>query len=126
MLKAIGQFIKEQEGSQFTKAFLINKSLQEAQKDTFDVNEIMSTVTTDETGKKRIRDLYSTYTGDNDPMPDFVRPDSLALKKLRLKSVLKLDDNFEIIIHGGDNRIEKGVDETTGMYYIKLLYEHDS
>ena len=126
VLKAIGQFIKEQEGSQFTKAFLINKSLQEAQKDTFDVNEIMSTVTTDETGKKRIQDLYSTYTGDNDPMPDFVRPDSLALKKLRLKSVLKLDDNFEIIFHGGDNRIEKGVDETTGMYYIKLLYEHDS
>ena len=49
-----------------------------------------------------------------------------ALKKSRLKSVLKLDDNFEIVFHGGENRIETGVDEKTGMKYIKLLYECDS
>ena len=126
VLKAIGQFIKEQEDNQFTKAFLISKSLQEAKKDTIDVNEIMSTIKADEAGRKRIQDLYSTYTGDNEPMPNVVRPDALALKKLRLKSVLKLDDNFEIVFHGGENRIEKGVDKTTGMNYIKLLYEHDS
>ena len=129
ILKAVGQFIKEQEGNQLAKAFLINKSLQETKKDTIDVNKILSTVSANEDDKKRINYLFSTYTGTNEPMPNFVRLNSLALKKVRLKSVLKLDDNFEIVFHGGENRIEKGVDEKkkkTGMNYIKLLYEHDS
>ena len=126
ILKAIGQYIKEQDGNQLTKAFLISESLQEAKKDTIDVNEMLSKVTADDTGKKRIQDLYSSYAGYYEPMPDFVKPDSVALKKVRLKSVLKLDDNFEIVFHGGENRIEKGIDEASGMNYIKLLYEHDS
>lgn len=126
VLKAIGQFIKEQDSSQLQKAFLMNKSLQEAKKEYFDVKELLGTVAIDDESKQRVKEIFSTLTGCDDSMPDGIKPDYVALKKTRLKSVLKLDDNFEIIFHGGENRIETGIDKTTGLKYIKLFYELDS
>ena len=126
VIKAIGQFVKEQEAGQIEKAFLLNKSIQEARKETINVSDLLSQVATDEVGKSRIQELFSSYTGGNEQLPDTVNPDASALKKTRLKSILKLDDNFEIVFHGGENRIETGVDKATGMKYIKLLYEFDS
>lgn len=126
VLKAIGQFVKEQEVGQIEKAFLLNKSLQEARKDTINVSDLLSQVASDDGDKSRIQELFSSYTGGNEKLPNTFKPDTTALKKTRLKSVLKLDDNFEIVFHGGENLIETGVDEATGMKYIKLLYEFDS
>lgn len=126
VLKAIGQYIKEQETGQIEKVFLLSKSLQEVKKEAVNVGDLLSQVTTDEVGKNRIQELFSSYTGGNEQLPEIVNSDAAALKKIRLKSVLKLDDNFEIVFHGGENRIETGVDEATGMKYIKLLYECDS
>ncbi len=126
VLKAIGQFIKEQDSNQLQKAFLMNISLQEAKKETLNVKELLGTVALDDESKQRVREIFTTLTGAHESMPDSITPDSVALKKTRLKSVLKLDDNFEIIFHGGDNRIETGIDKTTGLKFIKLLYELDS
>lgn len=126
VLKAIGQFIKEQDTGQLEKAFMMNRSLQEVQKSTINVNEFLSIIATDDNSKNRIQELYSTITGENSRLPDYVKPDMYALKKNKFKPVLKLDNNFEIVFHGGENRIESGIDKTTGMKYIKLLYEHDS
>lgn len=126
VLKAIGQFIKEQEAGQIEKALLLNKSIQEARKDTINVTDLLSQIASDDGDKSRIQELFSSFTGGDEQLPDTVIPDTTALKKTRLKSVLKLDDNFEIVFHGGENRIETGVDEATGMKYIKLLYEYDS
>jgi hypothetical protein len=42
------------------------------------------------------------------------------------KSVLKLDKNFHVYIHGKREYIEKGVDPVTGMNYYKLLYNNES
>lgn len=126
VLKAIGQFIKEKEGGQIEKAFLLNKSLQETRKDSINVSDLLSLVASGEGDRSRIQELFSSYVGGNEQLPDTVIPDMTALKKSRLKSVLKLDDNFEIVFHGGENRIETGFDKATGMKYIKLLYEYDS
>lgn len=126
VLKAIGQFIKEQDTNQLQKIFLMNKSLQEAEKETFDVKDLLEIVAANEESKQRVQELFTTLTGGNELMPDYIKHDSVALKKTRLKSVLRLDDNFEIVFHGGDNRIETGIDKTTGLKYIKLLYEFDS
>jgi hypothetical protein len=41
------------------------------------------------------------------------------------KSVLKLDKNFHIYIHGNRNMIEQGVDET-GRKYYKIYYEEEN
>ncbi|MFC0773938.1 nucleoid-associated protein [Terrimonas alba] len=51
-----------------------------------------------------------------------------AVKKQQrvFKSVLKLDKNFHIYIHGRRDLIEKGVDEMTGKKYYKIYYEEES
>lgn len=42
------------------------------------------------------------------------------------KSVLKLDKNFHVYIHGRRDLIEKGYDEQTGKKYYKLYFEEES
>lgn len=42
------------------------------------------------------------------------------------KSVLKLDKNFHIYIHGRRDLIERGFDETTGKHYYKLYFEEEA
>ena len=51
-----------------------------------------------------------------------------AVKKQQrvFKSVLKLDKNFHVYIHGRRDLIEKGVDEMTGRKYYKLYFEEES
>jgi len=42
-----------------------------------------------------------------------------------LKSVIKLDKNFHIYVHGSRDRIRKGHDEETGMDYYQLFFEEE-
>lgn len=47
-------------------------------------------------------------------------------KKSRyLRSVIKLDKNFHIYIHGKRERVKKGVDPETGLNYYQLFYEQE-
>ncbi len=51
-----------------------------------------------------------------------------AVKKQQkvFKSVLKLDKNFHIYIHGRRDLIEKGVDEMTGKKFYKIYFDEES
>ena len=51
-----------------------------------------------------------------------------AVKKQQrvFKTVLKLDKNFHIYIHGRRDLIEKGIDEETGRKYYKIYFEEES
>lgn len=51
-----------------------------------------------------------------------------AVKKQQkvFKTVLKLDRNFHIYIHGRRDLIERGVDEMTGRKYYKIFYEEET
>ena len=42
------------------------------------------------------------------------------------KSVLKLDKNFHVYIHGDRELIEKGFDEAMGKNYYKLYFNSES
>ena len=50
-----------------------------------------------------------------------------AVKKNQrfFKTILKLDKNFSIYIHGNRDRIERGKDEETGLSYYKFLFESE-
>ncbi len=41
------------------------------------------------------------------------------------KSVLKLDKNFHVYIHGDRKRILKGIDKASGMNFYQLFYEEE-
>ncbi len=51
-----------------------------------------------------------------------------AVKKMTssYKSVLKLDKNFHIYVHGKRELLEQGYDEDKGMNYYKLYFENES
>lgn len=46
--------------------------------------------------------------------------------KYQFKSVLKLDRNFHIYIHGDRSRIVKGFDNKTGLNYYQIFYETEN
>ena len=47
------------------------------------------------------------------------------LKKYRNKSKLKLDDDFEVLIKGGEENIEKGYDQDRGLSFYKLYFSEE-
>ncbi len=52
--------------------------------------------------------------------------DEVVKKKSRyLRSVIKLDKNFHLYIHGKRERVKKGVDPETGLNYYQLLFEKE-
>ncbi len=61
------------------------------------------------------------------PKKDSFEISNQAVKKQNrvYKSVLKLDKNFHVYIHGGKDMIQKGVD-SDGRKYYKIYYENES
>jgi hypothetical protein len=53
-----------------------------------------------------------------------IAPDAVKKQSKIFKSVLKLDKNFHIYIHGDRSMIERGEDE--GKKYYKIFYEKES
>ena len=51
-----------------------------------------------------------------------------AVKKQerRMKSVIKLDKNFEIYVHGAEQLIQRGFDPQTGMHYYQIFFREES
>lgn len=43
----------------------------------------------------------------------------------RMKSVIKLDKNFHIYVHGGEGMIKKGYDEASGMEFYQLFFKKE-
>jgi len=72
---------------------------------------------------------YKTdYEGNNDlSLADTFDISSPAVKKKSrfFKSVIKLDKNFHIYIHGKREFVKKGVDSETGMNYYQLMFQKE-
>jgi hypothetical protein len=75
---------------------------------------------------KEYRDHFQSESQQQ--IPDEFDISVPALKKQQkvFKSVLKLDRNFHIYIHGDREMIERGFDEATNLSYYKLLFETES
>lgn len=78
----------------------------------------------------KLEESFSNYkkvfeNNSNSIIEDNFDISNLAFKKQvrKLKSVLKLDNNFDIYIHGNQEMIEKGVDMNTGRKFYKIYYE---
>lgn len=53
------------------------------------------------------------------------KPESVKRRAMGSMSVIRLDDHFDIHLHGGEHCIERGYDETRDMYYYKLFYRKE-
>lgn len=59
-------------------------------------------------------------------MPEFDIHDSAVKKQTKfMKSVIKLDKNFHIYVHGRPDNIQKGYDEERGMHFYQLFFREE-
>lgn len=133
MLNMTKTFITDQIPNEYevTKADqidLLNKSVEYFKSNAkFDKNEFEDTVFHDEGVKESFRDYDSQYKKNHDlEFEDSFEISPQAVKKQAriFKSVLKLDKNFHIYIHGNRELIEQGVDDN-GRKFYKIYYEQE-
>jgi hypothetical protein len=121
---------EEFEISKTDKIDLLNRSINYfKEKENFDMDEFSNEVLANEQGiesfkrfKKNYEDEFETEIGDS-----FLISDTAVKKQARVfKSVLKLDKNFHIYIHGNKELIEKGYDEGLQMSFYKVYFKEEN
>jgi hypothetical protein len=114
--------------SKVDNTVLLNKSVQFfKERDNFNLDEFANEVMQQPEVIESFNRYKSAYQQerDIDIADDFVISDSAVKKQSRtFKSVIKLDKNFHIYVHGDSNLIEQGTDEN-GKFY-KIYYKDEN
>lgn len=95
----------------------------------FDIQDFENQVIENEDVIKAFQEYKDKVTKDNDlEIRDRFDISETAVKKSRaqFKSVLKLDKNFHIYIHGDRKRIVKGFDQASGLNYYQVFYDKEN
>ncbi len=123
------QLSEEFEVSKADKIDLLNRSVAYFKaNDKFEKNDFENEVIQDKQMIKSFRTFNETYSAENDiEIADSFDISSQALKKQAriFKSVLKLDKNFHIYIHGDRELIEQGMDKD-GRKFYKIYFKEES
>jgi hypothetical protein len=128
------QFVTKQvdevfEVSKADKIDLLNRSINYFKANTeFDLDTFSNEVIAHPDGIREFKRFKQQQEEELEtPIADRFEINGAAFKKqLRTyKSVLKLDRNFHIYIHGNREMIEKGYDESKGMSYYKVYFNEE-
>ena len=126
-------FVKEELPEQFEiskadQAALLNKSVQFfKEKDNFNLGKFANEVMEQPEVIERFNQYKSAWQQEHeiDIPDDFTISDSAVKKQARIfKSVIKLDKNFHIYVHGNSDLIQQGTDEN-GKFY-KIYYKEEN
>jgi len=124
-----GQFPSEFEVTKADQIDLLNRSVDYFKsRESFDKKEFEAEVLKEPMIIKSFHNFDSNYRQENDlAIDDDFSISAQAVKKQAkvFKSVLKLDNNFHIYIHGNKDLIEHGV-EHDGRKFYKVYYEQES
>jgi hypothetical protein len=111
------------------KIELLNRSIQYFKdKDSFDIDEFGTEVIGHDHGIRLFKEFKNEYEQHYETAIDdrFEISGAAVKKQSRIyKSVLKLDRNFHIYIHGNSDLIEKG-EEPDGRKFYKIYYREES
>src|ERR1700748_932344 len=120
----------EFELSKADKIDLLNKSMKYfKEKDTFDMDEFTEEVIGNPQAIESFKTFKNQYEQEFDtPIADTFEISENAVKKQSrvYKSVLKLDKNFHIYIHGNKDLIERGFDDGKAMNYYKVFFKEEA
>jgi hypothetical protein len=123
------QFPSEFETTKADQIDLLNRSVEYFKKnESFDKQSFEQEVFQDNEVIKSFQNFDSKYRLENeiDIADDFLISSQVVKKQARVfKSVLKLDKNFHIYIHGDHELIRQGV-ETDGRKFYKIYFENES
>lgn len=135
LMQVCKDFVNEKLGEAFDmeradQIDLLNRSVAYfKEKEVFEVDDFSEEVL----GNPQAISLFKEYKTNFEEMHDLPIGDSFeisgqAVKKEAkiFKSILKLDKNFHVYIHGKRELIEKGFDDDKGMNFYRLYYEQES
>lgn len=134
-LKMTRQYITKELPSQYEvsaadKADLLNRSIRYfREQESFDLNDFARQVIGQEDMAQSFRDYKRDYEADAGASlaEDFQIHAQAVKKQSRVyKSILKLDRNFHIYIHGNKDMIERGYDEASGLHYYKVYFREEA
>lgn len=112
------------------KIDLMNRSMDYFKsKETFDQEEFNEEVLANPQAVSMFKEYQQNFAEEFDsPFQTNFEIASPAVKKMAgaYKTVVKLDKNFHIYIHGKRELVETGFDEERGMNYYKLFFENES
>ena len=115
--------------SKADKIDLLNRSLKYfKEKDHFDMTEFSTEVIAYPEGIEAFKNYKKNYEDELDtPINNSFSISDVAVKKQAriFKSVIKLDRNFHIYIHGNKDFIEKGFDEEKNLNYYKVYFKDE-
>lgn len=120
----------EFEISKADKIDLLNRSMKYfKEKESFDIDEFSEEVIGNPKAIESFKSFSKEYNEEFDAGLESSFDISMnAVKKQAkiFKSILKLDKNFHIYIHGNKNLIEKGFDEEKSMNYYKVYFKEEN
>lgn len=109
---------------------LMNRSLNFFKKnENFDFNKFTEEILPQEEVRETFKSFKKQYEKENDfnIADEFEIHDKAVKKQARVfKSILKLDKNFHIYVHGNRDLILRGQDEENGMNYYKLYFKEEN
>jgi hypothetical protein len=112
------------------KIDMLNRSMNYfKEKEEFNMDEFSSEVIGDSRGIESFKEYKKNYEQEYETeVPDNFQIAIQAVKKQAraYKSVLKLDKNFHIYIHGNNELIEKGFDEKMNMNFYKVYFREEN
>lgn len=135
VLSAAKEFISKQMPQKFNvskaeQALLIHRSIEYFKNnESFELSGFNETVLGDEITGESFCHFFNTFFISNgiNPSDSFQISEAAVRKQSRaIRSVIKLDKNFHVYIHGGDRLIKRGYDEETGMHYYQLFFDEES
>ena len=120
---------EEFEMSKADKIDLLNRSMKYfKEKEVFDMEEFSEEVIGNEQAINSFKNFKQQYENEYDTeiKDSFDISEQAVKKQARVyKSVLKLDRNFHIYIHGDKELIEKGFDDAKAMNYYKVYFKEE-
>ncbi|QXV67680.1 nucleoid-associated protein [Mucilaginibacter sp. 21P] len=121
---------EEFEMTKADKIDLLNRSMKYfKEKETFDLDEFADEVISNPEAIESFKTFKNSYEEEFDTKiaDTFEISDNAVKKQARVyKSVLKLDKNFHIYIHGNKDLIEKGFDDGKAMNYYKVFFNQEA
>ena len=96
----------------------------------FNQDEFETEVLQEPETRQAFMDFQETYKEENQlknlqPEFEISKPAYKAAKRY-IRSVIKLDKNFHVYVHGKRDLIERGFDDTRGQHYYKLFFDAES
>jgi hypothetical protein len=124
------EYAEKFEVSKSDQIDMLNRSMEYFKsKEQFNLQEF----TTEVIHHQEVADTFMDYKKNFESSRNFEIEDEFAIhvsavkkQQRAFKTVLKLDKNFHVYIHGRRDLIEKGVDEMSGKKFYKLYFDEES